>query len=56
MDAHLAGAGYPWASVVEGTLTPPNRLFALDPDAVADNVLVSPPIPIAGVSPVGLRP
>lgn len=46
-SSSLDGAGYPWVSLAEASLTPPNRLFASDPDNVADNVLVSPPIAIA---------
>lgn len=49
-SAHLTGTGLPWASVADELLTRPNRLFAPDPDDVSDNLLVSPPIPIATAS------
>lgn len=49
-SAQLIGAGTPWGSVSSSPLTPPNSVFAPDPDGVADNSLLSPPIPIATAS------
>jgi uncharacterized repeat protein (TIGR01451 family) len=44
--ANLSGAGVPWATTTPSRFTPPNRVFAPDPDRVSDNLLISPPITI----------
>ena len=44
--ANLSGAGVPWATIPSSRFTPPNLVFAPDPDRVTDNFLISPPIAI----------
>jgi uncharacterized repeat protein (TIGR01451 family) len=44
---NLEGVGAPWETRGGSPSTAPNRLFAGDPDGVADNVIVTPLIPIA---------